>query len=68
MLIPKFIFIAKRTRFTLEQLAKLIIGDDITFKKKKVLTKMLYNREAILAGEFLEMEKVKEKVVLPQKI
>lgn len=29
---------------------------------------MLYNREAILAREFSEMEKVKEKVVLPQKI
>lgn len=48
-LIPMFIPIAKEARFTLKRLAKMIIGDSITFQKKDLLTEMLYNREAILA-------------------
>lgn len=46
----------------------MIIRDDMTFEEKKVFTKMLYNQEAVLAWNFLEMSKVKEKVALFQKI
>ena len=48
-LIPKFILIAKKARFTSERLEKMIIGEDMTAQEKEVFTKMLYNKEAILA-------------------
>ena len=48
-LIPKFIFIAKKARLTSKQLGKMIIGDGMTKQEKEVFTKMLYNREAVLA-------------------
>lgn len=48
-LIFKFTFILKSTRFIIEQLAKMIIGDDMSSAKKKLLNKMLYNWKAVLA-------------------
>ena len=42
-LIPKFILIAKGTRFTPKRLAKMIIGDGITSQEKDLLIDMLYN-------------------------
>ena len=46
----------------------MIIGDEITLEEKEVFTKMLYNWEAVLAWDFLEIGKVKKKVAPPQKI
>ena len=42
-LISKFTPIAKGARFTLEQLAKLIIGKVMSPKEKDMVTEMLYN-------------------------
>lgn len=42
-------------------MSKKIIEDEITKKEKKVLTRMLYNKEIILAKDFMEMRKVKKK-------
>lgn len=61
-LISKFIPIAKRARLTLERLPKMIIGDSMTRQEKEVLTKILYNQEAVLVCDFLEMGKIKKKV------
>ena len=67
-LIPKFTPIAKGARLTPERLAKMIIGDGMTSQEKDLLTEMLYNREAVLAWDCTEMEKVKKEVAPPQKI
>lgn len=67
-LIPKFTLIGKGTRLTPERLDKMIIGDGITEQEKKIFTEMLYNREAVLAWDFTEIEKFKREVALPQKI
>ena len=48
-LISKFTPIAKIARLTLEQLEKMIIGESMTAQEKEILTKILYNKEAILA-------------------
>lgn len=40
----------------------------MTFEKKEVLIKMLYNSEAILACNFSKIGKVKKKVASSQKI
>ena len=64
-LIPKFILIAKRVRLTPEHLGKMIIGEDMTAQKKKILTEMLYNREAVLAWDFTKIGKVRREVTLP---
>ncbi len=40
----------------------------MTAQEKEVFTKMLYNREAVLAWDFTEMGKVKRAVAPPQKI
>lgn len=42
-LILKFMQIAKQTRLISDQLAKMMIRDGMTFQKKEVLTKILYN-------------------------
>lgn len=42
-LISKFTPISKKAKLTLEQLAKIIIGDDMTFQEKNLLTEILYN-------------------------
>lgn len=36
----------------------MIIANDMTFQEKDLLTKMLYNQEAILAWDFTKIEKV----------
>ena len=46
----------------------MIIGDGLIEQEKEVLTKMLYNKEAVLAWDFTEIRKVKRKVALSQKI
>lgn len=48
-LISKFILIAKRTRFTLKQLGKILIRNEMTDEEKEVFIKMLYNKKALLA-------------------
>ena len=63
-----FIAIAKGAKFTPEQVGKMIIGDGMTEQEKKILTKMLYNREVVLTWDFTKMEKVKKEVTSPQKI
>ena len=67
-LIPKFTPIAKGARLILKRLGKMIIRDGMTEQEKEVLSKMLYNREVVLAWEFIEMGKVKREVAPPQKI
>ena len=67
-LIPKFTLIAKRARLTPEQLDKKIIRDRITEQEEEVFTEILYNREAVLAWDFMKIEKVKKEVAPPQKI
>ena len=66
-LILKFTLIAKRARFTLERLAKMIIGNGMISQEKDLLTEMLYNLKAVLVWDFTEMEKVKKKVAPAQK-
>lgn len=46
----------------------MIIADCITFQQKNLFIKILYNQEAVLLWDFIEMEKVKKEVVLAQKI
>ena len=67
-LISKFTPIAKGAIITLERLAKMIIGDDMTSQEKDLLTEMLYNREVVLVWDFTEMGKVKKEVTSSQKI
>lgn len=47
-LIPEFTPITKRARLTLERLAKMIIGDNMTFQEKNLLFKILFNQKTIL--------------------
>ncbi len=37
-------------------------------QEKDLLTKILYNREAVFVWDFIEMEKVKKEMALAQKI
>ena len=67
-LIPKFTPIAKGARLTPERLGKMIIGDGMTEQEKEVLIEMLYNREAVLAWDFIEIGMVKKEVAPSQKI
>lgn len=67
-LIPKFSSIPKGARLSLERLRKIIIQDNKTIQEKEVFTKMLYNREVVLAGNFMKIKKVKKEVALLQKI
>ena len=67
-LISKFTLIAKVARLTPEWLGKMIIKESMTAQEKEVLTKKLYNREAVLAWNFTEMGKVKREVAPQQKI
>lgn len=67
-LIPKFTPIAKKARFTSERLAKMIIEDNMISQEKKVLTKILYNQDVILAWDFTKMRKVKREIAPLQKI
>lgn len=64
-LIPKFTLIAKRARFTIERLGKMIVGKDMIAQEKEVLTKMLYNRKVVLAWDFIEMKKFRREVAFP---
>lgn len=48
-LIPKFSTLARSVRLKPERLQKMIIGDGMTFAKKKLLIEMLFNCEAALA-------------------
>lgn len=64
-LIPKFTFIVKRARLTLEQLVKIMMENSITKQKKEVFTEMLYNKKAILAWDFIEIGKVKRGIAPP---
>lgn len=68
MLIPKFTPIAKRAKFILEHLAKMIVEDGMIIQEKDVLIKMLYNLEVVLACDFFEIGKVKRKITSQQKI
>lgn len=63
-LISKFISIAKKVRFISKKLDKIIIEDDIIEQEKEIFTEILYNREAILVWDFIEMRKVKKKITL----
>lgn len=47
-LIPEFTSITKKARLTLERLAKMIIGDNMTFQEKNLLFKILFNQKTIL--------------------
>ncbi len=40
----------------------MIIGEGMIAEEKEVLTKMLYNREALLAWDFTEIGKVKREI------
>lgn len=61
-------FIAKKARLIHKQLGKIIIRNRIIKQKKEILTKMLYNKNVILASNFTKIEKVKKKVTSLQKI
>ena len=67
-LIPKSTPIVKGARLTPERLGKMVIGESMTAKEKEILTKIFYNREAVLAWDFTEMGKVRRKVAPLQKI
>lgn len=62
-LIPKFTSIAKGARLIFERLAKMIIGDSMTFQKKDILIEILYNWEIVLVWDFTKMRKVKKEMV-----
>lgn len=61
-LISNFTSIAKGAKFTFELLAKMTIGENIIAQEKKDLTKILYNKEAVLVWDFTEIGKVKKEV------
>ena len=67
-LIPKFTPIAKRGKLTSKQLGKMIIGDGMIEQENEVLTEMLYNKEVVLAWDFIKIGKVNREVASPQKI
>ena len=48
-LIPKFTPIAKKAKLIPEQLGKIVIEKGMTTQEKEIFTKMLYNKEAVLA-------------------
>ncbi len=68
LLIPKFSGLGKRSGLTPERLQKMIVGRAMTLQEKKLLTEMLYNREAAIAWDFTEIGKVYSEVAQPQKI
>ena len=49
-------------------MGKIIIEEGMTAQEKEILIKILYHREAVLASDFIEMEKVRRKVAASQKI
>ena len=67
-LIPKFTPIAKGAKLTSDRLGKMVIGEGMTAQEKEILTKMLYNREAVLAWDFIKVGKVRKEVAFLQKI
>lgn len=52
--IPKFTPVTKIFKLTSELLSKMIIVDRITEQEIKVFIKMLYNKEALLAWDFIK--------------
>lgn len=46
----------------------MIIGDNMIFQEKDVLTGMLYNQKAILVWDFTKISKVKKEIAFLQKI
>lgn len=60
--IPKFIHIAKKAKLTLERLGKIFMRDGMIEQKMEIFIEMLYNREAVLAWDFIEIRKVKREV------
>lgn len=46
----------------------MIFGDSITPAEKEPLTEMLFKREASLAWDFLEIERVKTEVTLRRRL
>lgn len=67
-LIPKFSTLARGFCLKPKRPQKMIVDDGMTFAEKKLLTKMLFNREAALAWNFLEIGQVRFEVVPSQKI
>lgn len=68
LVISKFTFIAKKARLTPKYFDIIIIGKSMSALKKEVVTKILYNRETVLAYDFIEMRKVKKEVAPLEKI
>jgi len=46
----------------------MIVGDELISRQKEVLTEMLYNREAALAWDFSEINKIIPEITSPQQI
>ena len=67
-MIPKFLKIVRGSRLISERLAKMIVGDELISRQKEVLTEMLYNREAALAWDFSEINKIIPEITSPQQI
>ena len=59
--IPKFISLFKETGLILEWLFKMIIRYRITEQEKVVFIEILYNKEAVLAWDFTEIRRIKNK-------
>ena len=64
----QFTSITKGAELTSNRLAEMIIVDGMTFQENELLTEILYNREAVLAGDFTEMGKIKKKMAPVQEI
>jgi hypothetical protein len=50
------------SRLTPERLKKIIVGDELIEEERKLLTVILFNREAAFAWEFSELGRIKPEI------
>jgi len=63
---PKFSGIARGSRLTEERLQKLVVGEWLWPRERKLFTEMCYNREKAFAFDFTEIGRVRTDVAPPQ--
>lgn len=67
-LTPKFSTIPVGSRLTPERISKLEVGSFLSEEEKKLLHRVLFNREAALSWDFSEIGLVKDEVMPPVEI
>jgi hypothetical protein len=64
LLISKFSIISREARLIFERFAEIKIEKELLKIKKDLLTKILYNRKAALAWDFIHCKRMRPEVTL----